>query len=133
MTNIDLKRAWEVADAMAMDPSINDPAQVSEAASLIRSLCEIVEKLPVTADGVRIIPHANGNHVWWADSFGNVYYNRNVVQGGDDRWYAFCGWMPEWSSMPKVPFDPKYNECRLLSECSSTRDSALAAAGKEKV
>lgn len=43
MTTIDLKRAREVADAITCDdhPSLTD---VDEAASLLRSLCEIVEE-----------------------------------------------------------------------------------------
>jgi len=88
----------------------------------------IMDKLPRTADGVPLIPQANGNLVWWCDQFGNAYWNRNVVQGGDGLWYGHIGWMVDFPRNSRNE-DPDYNRCRPLSECYSTREAAEAARG----
>lgn len=109
MTNIDLKRAREVADAIE---SPYPYLHLNEAASLIRSLCEIVEKLPVTADGVPITPGMK----LWTDNDGEI------ESGTITSLYPVNGEMmvgcSGWEQAPR--------------DCYSTREAALAAAGKGK-
>lgn len=107
MTNIDLKRAREVADALEVWP-IED--HEIEAASPTRSLCEIVERLPKTREGAVIIPH----HTWVTR--GNPH-SQTVRLGADFAW--------NYGREFRLATDEE------IKVAESAIDSALAA-GKEK-
>lgn len=122
MTTIDLKRARELAEMM--DRCFCQGINQYEAASLIRSLCEIVEKLPVTADGVpitpgmRVFPEMLDDHEDDLDEGGIV----SAIKEDDGE-----------IEIRDTRGEKGPNYCESYgSIVYSTREAALAAAGKEK-
>lgn len=124
MTHIDLNHAREVADRLMDYAQVSNDTINTEAASLIRSLCEIVEKLPVTADGVpitpgmRVFPEMLADHEDDLDEGGIV----SAIKEDDGE-----------IEIRDTRGEKGPNYCESYgSIVYSTRDSALAAAGKEK-
>lgn len=131
MTTDDLKRAREVARLLDMGKIMS---YESEAASIIRSLCDELETMtkkrdyyrgrenqyhmasgPMTKDGV-LVPTIHTPYVWHPECDKPLFIELEIDIG-------------TWA----VRHDPEIGETRHWTcHCYSTRESALAAAGKEK-
>jgi hypothetical protein len=107
-----------------------------ESARAIRDMLAIVEKLPVTADGVPVVPGAC-ECVYIVDDDGDWWATNNLVLGGDGVWQAWQwkswdahesrGSRPSWS-----PVGVPSHGCVPVSDCYSTRAAAEAAREAEK-
>lgn len=107
----DLAKVRAIVDCCADECEPDDSLEVNERVAVLRverdELKEIVDKLPVTADGVTVLP---GAIVWGLD-----LSERNV------QWRADCGYLAWWS-INGPPIE--------VSDCYSTREAARDA--KEK-
>lgn len=77
-----------------------------DAACLLRELADIVSKLPVTADGVRVVPKLD--RVWYLSQSGFVLASENIWR---DTTQDGSPWMAA-------------SHCVRVSNCYSTREAA---------
>lgn len=83
----------------------------------LREAADLLARLPVTADGVRVVPKQDGVFIWMR---GRVWVCYSFVHD-DDQWFA-CTWEPLDPDYPKLSMATE-----LVTNCYSTPEAAKEA------